>query len=113
MKIQDETIGTYVGLNDTGEVVQYFSYVHEFENRIDSVVSVGYVEARVTDYEQLMSCFDGEATCDNCRHQCAVVDLDCIDDLYERIDAGSFVPAGQCPKCGSLSYVAEKSDKTT
>ncbi len=61
MKIKDERIGVYVGLNDTGEVVQYFDaidvetnhHLFMFENRIDSVVSIGYVEAVPVDYDEV------------------------------------------------------------
>lgn len=53
MYLIDERIGTYVGLNATGEVVQYFSDTDEFENRIDSVVSIGYVEAIPVDYDEI------------------------------------------------------------
>lgn len=45
------------------------------------------------------------AVCDNCRLYCAVSELDPIDDLEQRLDAGGVVPAGQCPSCGALSYL--------
>ena len=55
MNISDEYVGTYVGLNDTGEVVQYFDDPENFGEAIDSVVSVGYVQARVTEYIETYS----------------------------------------------------------
>ncbi len=38
----------------------------------------------------------------------ADTDLSDVEDLLQRIDPGSEVPAGPCPKCGSLCYVLEK-----
>lgn len=34
-------------------------------------------------------------------------DLSEIQDLSERLDAGSPVPSGECPACGSLTYLVE------
>ena len=45
------------------------------------------------------------AVCDNCHLYCGVSELDQIDDLEQRLDAGGGVPAGQCPSCGALSYL--------
>jgi hypothetical protein len=44
------------------------------------------------------------AVCDNCGHYCADEDLKNAKDLGQRLDPGSVVPAGECPKCGALSY---------
>ena len=33
------------------------------------------------------------------------IDLGSVEDLLQRIDPGSEVPAGECPKCGALCYV--------
>lgn len=49
------------------------------------------------------------AACDNCLLRCAVLKLDEIDDLEQRLDAGGEVPAGQCPGCGALSYLVPES----
>ena len=29
------------------------------------------------------------------------------EELWERLDPGSEVPAGECPDCGALAYLAE------
>ena len=52
-----------------------------------------------------MSATEPGAVCDNCRLYCAVSELDLIDDLEQRLDPGSVVPAGQCPSCGALAYL--------
>lgn len=49
------------------------------------------------------------AICDNCRLYCTVSELDPIDDLEQRLEAGGIVPAGQCPSCGALSYLQPES----
>ncbi len=47
--------------------------------------------------------------CDNCGWQCWESDmpqgLAGIPDLWERLDPGGVVPAGECPRCGALSYL--------
>ena len=60
MRIEDDRIRTYVGLNNTGEVVQYFSDCDEFENAIDSVVSIGYVEAIPIEYDEVYQINNGQ-----------------------------------------------------
>lgn len=59
MRIKDETIGAYVGLNETGEVVEYFADAEkawDTETHIsDDIVSVGYVNATPTDYDELFN----------------------------------------------------------
>jgi predicted RNA-binding Zn-ribbon protein involved in translation (DUF1610 family) len=44
-------------------------------------------------------------SCDNCSWQGPATALDAINDIQERIDPGSEVPAGQCPDCGALAYL--------
>lgn len=34
-----------------------------------------------------------------------IIPLEKVKDLFERIDPGEEVPAGECPKCGALAYV--------
>lgn len=48
------------------------------------------------------------AACDNCSLYCAVSQLNPIDDLDQRLDAGGVVPAGQCPSCGALAYLTSE-----
>lgn len=43
--------------------------------------------------------------CDSCGDICKHEDLRWINDAEDRLDAGSIVPAGECKKCGSLSYL--------
>lgn len=42
--------------------------------------------------------------CDNCGWFGTDSDMDEIDNLDQRVDPGSVVPSGQCPKCGALCY---------
>lgn len=46
--------------------------------------------------------------CDNCDWTGSeaelAVDLASTPDLHERLDPGSTVPAGECPKCGCFAY---------
>jgi len=60
MILEDGRIGIWVGLNSTGEVAQYFTEPDEFENRIDSVVSIGYVEAIPTCYDEILTITRGQ-----------------------------------------------------
>jgi len=50
-----------------------------------------------------------DAACDNCDWTGRCDALDPIDDIDQRLDPGSEVPAGQCPECGALAYLAVKS----
>lgn len=54
---------------------------------------------------------DARCECDNCGwtgHESDMPDgISGIDDLYDRIDPGSEVPAGECPECHALAYVVE------
>lgn len=50
--------------------------------------------------------------CDNCGHKCDISKLDEAKDLGERLDfpighPDCIEPAGECPKCGALSYAKE------
>ena len=50
--------------------------------------------------------------CDNCDWTGTENDLEDglagVSDLFERLDVGSEVPAGECPECGAFVYLAEK-----
>jgi len=46
--------------------------------------------------------------CDNCGHECRASSLKLICDAQERLTPGGEVPAGECPKCGALSYLNKK-----
>lgn len=53
-----------------------------------------------------------QCKCDNCGFVCDEDELGAglsdTPDLGERLEPGSVVPAGECPKCGCLSYVMEE-----
>lgn len=42
--------------------------------------------------------------CDNCNHVCETNELNTIKHYNERMDKDEPEPAGECPKCGCLSY---------
>lgn len=50
--------------------------------------------------------------CDNCgagyEYGDTRINISDIENLYERLDPGAEVPAGQCPKCGALCYVEKE-----
>jgi hypothetical protein len=48
------------------------------------------------------------AQCDNCQRIFLDAELDEPSHLWERLDAGSEVPTGECPLCGALCYLCEK-----
>lgn len=48
------------------------------------------------------------ATCDDCGHICKAEECGPIKDPGERLCTGDPCPAGECPKCGSLSYVTTR-----
>lgn len=45
------------------------------------------------------------AQCDNCQWEGPEHQLQEIQHLAQRVDAGGEVPAGECPKCGALAYI--------
>ena len=45
------------------------------------------------------------AICDDCGHVCRFSELDPIQDIEQRLMAGTPTPAGECPNRGALSYV--------
>lgn len=44
--------------------------------------------------------------CDDCGYICLATELNSIEALWSRSEQGNPIPAGQCPKCGALSYLA-------
>lgn len=46
--------------------------------------------------------------CGNCDWKGTESQAEEAQDLWQRIDPGSEVPAGECPKCGALVYVVEE-----
>lgn len=46
--------------------------------------------------------------CDNCGHLEKHAAISKVCNMESRVDAGSIVPAGQCEKCGALSYLITK-----
>jgi len=43
--------------------------------------------------------------CEDCGHECVIGDLEMITDFEERVAPGEETPAGECPKCRSLSHL--------
>jgi len=61
--------------------------------------------------ECYIECMDGlSVKCDDCGWIGVSEETDAISDIEQRLDAGGIVPAGQCPQCGSLAYLTEKTD---
>jgi hypothetical protein len=50
---------------------------------------------------------DGRHRCDNCRAIWKADELEGTKDLENRVDSGSIVSSGECPKCGALCYPVE------
>lgn len=48
---------------------------------------------------------DAPTICGDCQHKATAVELDPIKDPSERLSSGDPLPAGECLRCGSLSYV--------
>lgn len=46
--------------------------------------------------------------CDNCDWEGDDDDLAQIDDIFERVEPGEIMPAGQCPNCGSLCHAESR-----
>ena len=40
--------------------------------------------------------------CPNCGHACHERDATPISDIFERVEPGEIMPAGECPLCGAL-----------
>lgn len=48
------------------------------------------------------------AECDNCSDRATdYIPLEEVEDLFLRIEAGQQVPAGECRKCGALTYLVK------
>ena len=56
---------------------------------------------------------EGKHKCDDCGKVWTDDQLEDIDRLSERLDAGGTVPSGECPGCGSLCYPVEDKAKKT
>ncbi len=50
---------------------------------------------------------DAKHRCGNCRKTWKAAELEEIQDLDKRVDAGSIVPSGECLECGALCYPIE------
>lgn len=46
----------------------------------------------------------GLHTCDGCGKISSAENLEDIEDLGQRVEAGGTVPSGECPECGALCY---------
>ena len=51
---------------------------------------------------------DAPCECGNCDWKGAAAALDAIEDAQERLSPGETVPAGECPECGALAYLAKE-----
>jgi hypothetical protein len=51
-------------------------------------------------------------SCDNCDWEGVAEDLEITSDLEERISPGDIVPAGECPECNCLAYLAKPKSYT-
>jgi hypothetical protein len=51
---------------------------------------------------------DDRAACDDCDWQGKADECAPIRDPSERLNAGSEVPAGECPLCGCLAYIVNE-----
>jgi hypothetical protein len=47
-------------------------------------------------------------TCDSCPWHGDESELDIIQDAEHRLEPGDTVPAGECPACGALAYIARE-----
>jgi hypothetical protein len=47
---------------------------------------------------------EGIHKCDSCEKLYDAIDLEAIEDLALRVDAGGTVPSGECPDCHALCY---------
>jgi len=51
--------------------------------------------------------------CDNCSSEWTKDDLDVVDNIEDRVMPGEPMPAGQCPKCGSVLSWCLRQDSIT
>ena len=56
---------------------------------------------------------DAPCRCDNCGTVTPAGKLEMIEDIEQRLDPGCIVPAGQCPGCHSLAYLADPEEWTS
>jgi hypothetical protein len=47
---------------------------------------------------------DGKHECQNCEMVWEADELNGIENIYERVEAGEPIPSGQCPDCGALCH---------
>lgn len=55
---------------------------------------------------------DALCRCDNCGAETRLDKLDSIADAQHRITPGEETPAGECPECGALAYLANPPEWT-
>ncbi len=48
-----------------------------------------------------------EACCLDCDWHGPVCKTNAIQDIYERVEAGETMPAGECPSCGALAHLRD------
>jgi hypothetical protein len=51
--------------------------------------------------------------CDNCGNESSINDHDIceIHDLFERVEPGGTMPAGECHKCSALTYLVQNPNR--
>lgn len=50
--------------------------------------------------------------CDNCGKVWEDSEVSPISDLWERVEPGGIMPAGECPECGALAYPVQPAPAT-
>jgi hypothetical protein len=50
---------------------------------------------------------DTRVRCDNCAWRGTLAEVRTVQDAGERLEVGGTVPAGECPQCGALAYLAD------
>ena len=69
-------------------------------DRLNAATKAAAIDARAADRD------DPPVACANCDWTGQRADLHAIRDLGQRVSAGEPMPAGECPRCGSLSHIA-------
>lgn len=49
-----------------------------------------------------------QVSCSNCEWQGSSDDCDHISDIFERVEPGEIMPAGECPECGCLAHLKDE-----
>lgn len=84
-------------------------FLRDMEDEDPSVMLLGFGTEQYEDGKVLvigvdLRPLDAHFECDNCGRFWAQHDLKDSPDLYERMDPGGPMPAGDCPDCGAFCY---------